>query len=61
MIAKCPKCSSGNVCQYRQPTGPIWCGDCGYRVEQKEINNGWKQFFKEEKLAKCKCGCQNRK
>lgn len=36
---KCPKCGSTNIGQYRMPTGAIWCGDCGFRVEQKETGN----------------------
>lgn len=36
---RCPKCESTNICQNRQPTGPIWCGSCGFRVGQKEIDN----------------------
>ena len=32
----CPKCDGRNVNQYRMPSGPMWCDDCGYRVEEKE-------------------------
>lgn len=35
----CPKCGSEKVCQFRMPTGPIWCADCGFHVEHKEIFN----------------------
>jgi len=38
-MLKCPKCGSEDIGQYRQLTGPIWCGSCGFRVEQKEIKN----------------------
>jgi len=44
MKIRCPKCKSTNVNQYRMPTGPIWCGDCGYRVEHKESD---KSFYEE--------------
>jgi len=36
---RCPKCESTNICQNRTTVGPIWCGVCGFRVEQKEIEN----------------------
>ena len=36
---KCPKCYSTNINQFRMPTGAIWCENCGFRVEQKEIYN----------------------
>ena len=39
MEIQCPKCKSKNINQFRHPTGPIWCGDCGYRVEHKERYN----------------------
>lgn len=32
----CPACKSTNVAQYRMINGPIWCVNCGYRVEHKE-------------------------
>jgi len=48
MKCRCPKCGSSNVGQYRCMTGPIWCEDCGYRIEQKELNNGSKKFFVKE-------------
>jgi len=35
-ILKCPKCGNLNISQFRQIDGPIWCEDCGYRVEQKK-------------------------
>lgn len=31
---KCPKCK-GTINQYRMPTGPMWCIDCGFRIEDK--------------------------
>ena len=33
---KCPECGSKRINQYRCPWGPMWCGDCGYRIENKE-------------------------
>ena len=36
---ECPKCKSNRINQYRTPVGPIWCEDCGYRVEHKEKEN----------------------
>ena len=36
---KCPKCGSTHIDQYRMVTGAIWCVDCKYRVEQKEVYN----------------------
>lgn len=44
----CPKCGSSNIGQYRMITGPIWCSDCGYRVEKKEID---KSFYKHRNKA----------
>lgn len=38
---RCPKCDSENIGQYRMPTGPIWCSDCGYRVEHKESDDSF--------------------
>ena len=42
---RCPKCSSTNIGQERRMIGPIWCIDCGFRVEQKEID---KSFLVDE-------------
>lgn len=50
-MIKCPKCESVNISQYRTPKGPIWCNDCGYRVEQKEID---KSFFEDNHVASTK-------
>lgn len=33
----CPICGSRNIDELREIYGPIWCNDCGYRVEKKEI------------------------
>ena len=38
-IFKCPKCGGDKINQFRMPTGPIWCGTCGYRAGNKEIEN----------------------
>ena len=35
-ILRCPECKGHRVNQYRKITGPIWCDDCGFRVEHKE-------------------------
>ena len=32
---KCPECGSTRINQFRMPYGPIWCMDCGFRVEDK--------------------------
>lgn len=51
----CPKCGSTNIGQYRMMSGPIWCVDCSYRVEDKEKD---KSFYpeKEEKFdVELKC------
>ena len=34
-MAKCPQCGSSRINQYRMPYGPMWCQDCGFRVEEK--------------------------
>lgn len=39
--SRCPKCGSTHVDTYRMPTGAIWCGDCGYRVEHKESDDSF--------------------
>lgn len=44
MGIRCPKCGSSNIDQYRMPTGPIWCSNCGFRVEHKESD---KSFYYE--------------
>jgi transcription elongation factor Elf1 len=40
-ICKCPKCGSEKIDQYRMLTGPIWCHDCGHRVEHKERDDSF--------------------
>lgn len=32
----CPRCGSSRVNTLRTTVGPMWCQDCGYRVEHKE-------------------------
>ena len=32
---RCPECGSTRLDQYRMPYGPMWCVDCGFRVEDK--------------------------
>ncbi|MBN1366192.1 MAG: hypothetical protein JW976_15420 [Syntrophaceae bacterium] len=34
---RCPKCGSTNLNQYRMPYGPMWCMDCAFRIEDKNI------------------------
>jgi hypothetical protein len=34
-MARCPECGSSRIEQYRSPYGPMWCLDCGFRVEDK--------------------------
>lgn len=38
-INKCPDCGSYSINTYRMMTGPIWCNECNYRVEDKEYCN----------------------
>ena len=37
----CPKCGSRHIDQFRMLTGSIWCMDCGYTVENKEIDHSF--------------------
>jgi ribosomal protein L37AE/L43A len=47
---QCPKCNSKNINQYRQPTGKIWCNDCGFKLNNKEnIENNLFIVFKLKK------------
>ena len=34
-MTKCPECGSTRIEQYMMPYGPMWCMDCGFRVEEK--------------------------
>ena len=45
---KCPKCGSDNIGQERRMEGPIWCLDCQFRVEKKEID---KSFIVNESVS----------
>jgi len=36
---KCPECGSEEIGQFRMMTGPVWCCECDYKIEQKEIFN----------------------
>ena len=47
LIAVCPKCGSTNIEQYMMLYGPMWCLDCGYRVEEKSDRPN--PFLKEVK------------
>lgn len=44
IINKCPDCGSMEIDTFRMTTGPIWCNECGYKVEYKENCN---PFFTE--------------
>ena len=35
-MTKCPDCGSTRIETFRMPYGPMWCMDCGFRVEHKE-------------------------
>ena len=35
-MLQCPECNSKRIDQFRTPVGPMWCGDCGFRIENKE-------------------------
>ena len=35
---RCPKCGSTRIDQFRMLYGPMWCLDCGFRVEHKTID-----------------------
>ena len=49
---KCPKCGSSNIGQFRMMTGPVWCCECDYKVEQKEYFNPF--VISPEELTKNK-------
>jgi hypothetical protein len=51
-MLRCPKCKSPNISQYRSPTGPIWCKDCSYRVEHKEIDKSFVVRDEPDELPK---------
>ena len=36
---RCPECGSESINQFRMITGPVWCNECSYRIEQKEFFN----------------------
>lgn len=46
MTPKCPQCGSDKINTYRMPTGPMWCDQCGFRVERKEDKPN--PFYAEE-------------
>lgn len=35
MGSRCPECGSTRIDTYLMPYGPMWCLDCGFRVEDK--------------------------
>jgi transcription initiation factor TFIIIB Brf1 subunit/transcription initiation factor TFIIB len=36
-MATCPKCGSSRIETYMMTYGPMWCLDCGFRVEDKSV------------------------
>jgi transcription initiation factor TFIIIB Brf1 subunit/transcription initiation factor TFIIB len=36
-MATCPKCGSSRIETYMMMYGPMWCLDCGFRVEDKAV------------------------
>jgi hypothetical protein len=47
-VGRCPRCDSTRINQFRMPYGPMWCSDCGFRVEDKnEIPNPFIEAEKE--------------
>ena len=34
---KCPECKSTHINQYRTIVGKMWCNDCDFKVDQKEL------------------------
>jgi hypothetical protein len=43
---RCPKCGSSQLEQYRMPYGPMWCKDCFFRIEEKNVTPN--PFYVEE-------------
>lgn len=35
-LYRCPICKSNRINTLRMPTGPMWCMNCSFRVEEKE-------------------------
>lgn len=46
---QCPKCNSTHIGQYRMLTGSIWCNECNFEVDHKEINNPFLKDTREWK------------
>ena len=36
-MATCPECGSSRIETYMMMYGPMWCLDCGFRVEDKAV------------------------
>jgi transcription initiation factor TFIIIB Brf1 subunit/transcription initiation factor TFIIB len=36
-MATCPQCGSSRIETYMMMYGPMWCLDCGFRVEDKAV------------------------
>ena len=34
-MGRCQRCGGSRIEQYMMPYGPMWCSDCGFRVEDK--------------------------
>ena len=37
-LPRCPQCGSLHIETYMMIYGPMWCQDCGFRVEDKTVN-----------------------
>ena len=38
LVAICPECGSNNIEEYMMMYGPMWCLECGFRVEDKSAS-----------------------
>jgi len=36
---QCPNCKGKIIDQYRSPFGPMWCVECGFMVEDKNVKD----------------------
>ena len=53
-MARCPECGGSRINQYRMPYGPMWCKDCGFRVEEKSAVPNLFLDSEEEQAARAK-------
>lgn len=44
---RCPECGSDAIGTFRMIDGPIWCEECGFKVEDKRYFN---PFYVEKSL-----------